>query len=810
MKRTMIFLMTIYILTVLSTLLSTTWVVKQDGTGDFTTISAAITAAQNDHTILVYPGTYYENISFQGKDITITSLYDGDLYDESYIVNTVIDGSQQGSVVTFNNDETRDAVLNGFTITNGLGSFHPGTTKRRRGGGILIQNASPVISNCRIKHNRANRGGGISLVTSGSPLLKGNVISQNHAALYSGVGAGMNTEIEFCSKSLNSIFLNYGGAGADLFLGNTNQSSITLDTLTVLQPDRYFVVYRHTVPHDFELIVNHGKIEPVAADLYVSPGGCDTNSGLTPADPLQTIAMAMIKILPDRLQQRTVHLAEGIYSRSANNQLFPVAPRPYIDITGTNRETTILDLEEETMAIISYYRIGHHFPGTDQSPYLGYYSVKNITIINGANPMSLSVRGAMYLYYNKAFTLENIDIHNCHTGNNEYIEEGMEVIMIFHSTDMTIKNLHISDSSGRHALSIGSYFGVSFNLYAENIRIRNHMPGPLNQWYSGGDGGGMVLSTGGSDAQPLYATLVNVEITDSVIDHIDPFWGQPPFSQLGMGGPSGEVRIINSTIGNNFIGSVNGSGLKLAGAIDYKLINSIIYGNVPYNISLVNSSPEPANIHISHSLIQGGQNGMLYYHNPNVIVNWGEGNIDANPLWLGEVEPDYTGEYPFMPSVFSPARNAGTLEIPDFEFPEFDLAGNQRVYGSSIDMGAYEWNPEVGVDDQTMLPEISEHDYNLHNYPNPVTELRGMGRGNGVGTTISFIMPQEGEAVIDIYNLKGQFVKRVFNAQVPAGEYEVLWNGRDEQERPVATGFYMYRLQINGDTVATGRCTFIK
>jgi len=65
-------------------------------------------------------------------------------------------------------------------------------------------------------------------------------------------------------------------------------------------------------------------------------------------------------------------------------------------------------------------------------------------------------------------------------------------------------------------------------------------------------------------------------------------------------------------------------------------------------------------------------------------------------------------------------------------------------------------------------------------------------------------------SVIDIYNLKGQFVRRVFNAFVQKGEYEVLWNGRDEQERIVSSGFYMYRLQINGETVATGRCTFVK
>src|SRR2546428_9154943 len=37
------------------------------------TIQAAINAASNGDTVLVAPGTYYENINFMGKAITVTS-----------------------------------------------------------------------------------------------------------------------------------------------------------------------------------------------------------------------------------------------------------------------------------------------------------------------------------------------------------------------------------------------------------------------------------------------------------------------------------------------------------------------------------------------------------------------------------------------------------------------------------------------------------------------------------------------------------------------------------------------------------------
>jgi len=72
--------------------------VKQDGTGDFTTIQAAIDAAQDGDVIVVHPGTYYENIRFDGKNITLRSL---DPEDGQVVASTIIDGGQNEAVVTF-------------------------------------------------------------------------------------------------------------------------------------------------------------------------------------------------------------------------------------------------------------------------------------------------------------------------------------------------------------------------------------------------------------------------------------------------------------------------------------------------------------------------------------------------------------------------------------------------------------------------------------------------------------------------------------------------------------------------------------
>ena len=135
------------------------------------TIQAAINAANNGDTVLIAPGTYIENINFNGKTITVTSS-GGSLV-------TTIDGGANGSVVTFNHAETSDAKLDGFTIRNGF--LNGGT-----GGGIVITAASPTISNNIITGNHAAAGIGI-YANDGSPVIRNNTITGNDQT---GAGSG--------------------------------------------------------------------------------------------------------------------------------------------------------------------------------------------------------------------------------------------------------------------------------------------------------------------------------------------------------------------------------------------------------------------------------------------------------------------------------------------------------------------------------------------------------------------------------------------------------------------------------------------
>ncbi len=98
----------------------------------YTTIQSGINAAVNGDTVLVAPGTYNENINFNGKAITVTS--------SGGAAVTIIDGGQMAPAVTFMNGETSASTISGFTIQHG-GSFTAVP------GGIYLYMTSPTILN---------------------------------------------------------------------------------------------------------------------------------------------------------------------------------------------------------------------------------------------------------------------------------------------------------------------------------------------------------------------------------------------------------------------------------------------------------------------------------------------------------------------------------------------------------------------------------------------------------------------------------------------------------------------------------------
>ncbi len=72
------------------------------------------------------------------------------------------------------------------------------------------------------------------------------------------------------------------------------------------------------------------------------------------------------------------------------------------------------------------------------------------------------------------------------------------------------------------------------------------------------------------------------------------------------------------------------------------------------------------------------------------------------------------------------------------------------------------------------------------NFPNPLNP----------STIIRFALPSDGETRLRIYNTAGQVIQSLVEGHQQAGTYMVKWDGRDATGAEVASGAYLYRLEV--------------
>ncbi len=626
---------------------------------EYPSIQSAINAAAfSGDTVLVSPGIYVENIDFYGKDIFLTSHYIFTEHD-STIRQTVIDGGRNGAVVTVENGETRQCVINGFTITNGSGKHFSFFS---HGGGLYIEDSSPTIINCIIKNNyvtAGGSGGGMLLKNSGS-YLSNLIITCNLSNRLAGGIFISNSYIEMDSVNRCSVFQNQAAEYNDI-CNNFNsevEPAIYLDTATVSIVDDYFI------GGNFETVdILNGKVQPAAHDLYVSPEGDNANSGISPAVPLKTIVHALNIIQADSLNPLTIHLLPGVYSPSSG-QVFPLNLRSYVSLLGSGSGQTVIDMEESVYLLMAGFNY-------EKNITLGSMSIVNGTIIDENHPNTL-----IRFIQNSDLIISNTTFRN---NRAQIIDTAslQEPGYFPETTSFLMKNCNfINNVSTVWAGSLVDIDIIDCNFYWDH--------------QVDSSSGSMVVAGHNYYFEHEYTRRIegcrftrNMSTTPGIPGGV---------AGLYIYNAKYPVEVVNCTFADNSTlegGSIfvdNYENAWYGFTSDVLLINSIIWNPQSADEIVfyeVFQNPERSRLILANNNIRNGADGIQLYG--DIDVMWDGGNISVAPLFTDPENNDYTLQEG------SPCIDAGTA-LYVFEGDTILNLSPDQYRGIAPDIGAFEYD----------------------------------------------------------------------------------------------------------------------
>lgn len=712
----------------------------RDGTtflvpGDFSSIQDAIDAASDLDTIVVLPGTYQESIDFSGKAVVVRS--------RSGASDTVIDGNQAGSVVSFTSNEGSGSVLDGFTIVNGTGTT--GLWSYLQGGGICCRSSSPVIRNntisgnsadmgggiyCNdsspeisrntIKENSAYKGGGLYAVDASSPLLLNNMILDNDAGSHGGGICCWNQTSVVITN--NTIFRNSCTREGGGIYGIRNSSIAVTNTIlwanTAAEGPE---IWLGDSAHPSILSISDSDVMGGAAMAHVG-NGCtlDWGDGMIDADPLF--------IDPDT---GDLHLDAGSPCLESGNN--DVGTLPEDDFEGDRRISLItVDIGADELSDGLTFRVPLQFPtiqegidaafNRDEVTVAAGTYVENI-VFNGRKITVTSDDGAEDTVIDGNQAGSVVTFSSCE--GRETVLSGFTItngntgagagICCTHSSPTLRENVVTSNSASGWGGGLccqsqaaplvedNTFFGnsayqggaIGCNNSSPEIRSNSILGNGLT-----GFGGGIWC---GGSATPLITenSITGNQNTGILCEDSAPtimanvISSNSSFTSAGgIGLFNSDALILCNVISGN--AAVYGAGIYCYDS-DATITNNTIRTNWAFStgggLYCSNSSPVITNTIFWDDLAAASPEIEILSGNPlitycDVEGGWpGTGNIDYDPVFFNPDESDFHLIYQ------SPCRNAGSNTAA--QLSAFDFEGDPRVADDTADIGADEFHLHI-------------------------------------------------------------------------------------------------------------------
>jgi FlgD Ig-like domain len=136
------------------------------------------------------------------------------------------------------------------------------------------------------------------------------------------------------------------------------------------------------------------------------------------------------------------------------------------------------------------------------------------------------------------------------------------------------------------------------------------------------------------------------------------------------------------------------------------------------------------------------------------------------------------------------ANYEGYIEIPDMDLANdvYMFVSCDRWGGSGQDyvLNASTRHDSQSADDLNMGDNVRIHP----SYPNPFA----------LKTNLAYSLPQQSDVAIKIYDTTGRMVRDLYsNDTQRPGDYEVSWNGQDNNGTDVGNGVYFANIVVNGE-----------
>lgn len=777
--------------------------------GDYPTIQQGINASSNGDTVLVQPGTYIENINYNGKNITVASLY-LIARDTSYISQTIINGGQDGTVVMFESGEDSTAVLIGFTITNGFSNS---------GGGIRCYSSGPTIKNSIVENNSVSGnpqggGGGICCYTWEDTTywvrIEDVVVRNNTAGgTFGGTGGGINCK----NMSLEIINVKIQNNSTSHIGGNWSKGGgIYIESPSNGHFDTIFL--RDCTISGNETHGNGGGIylndlsdtSSSISLIFDSINRCNINSnkGALGAD-LYTNKFLNVILNTFTVMNPTDYHAEPLYNYSfdiQNSKLQQVNSSLFVSPDGDNSNSGLTSddplrtidyalsilrvdsLHPQTLNLLEGFYDDQFYP-INIPDFLNFVGVSDSLVILDAG----NRERVMTIINNKSNLITGICLQRGH-GN----PQGGGIYCI-HSDPL------IQDVTIRNNYAYGPAGGWGGGLYFENSSPS--IVDALVEDNTSTRGGGLYYRTFGNDYWTSKLLLLNVVIknnnsgvegggiyfsgSNSEFQNVLIVGNTSTFGGGGMYCHATNSTFKNLTISENISSGgqqQEGGGIYYGGRSN-SIFNSIIYGNMPDQIEFMEDSPypgQPDTLQISFSNIQHGLDSIGTLLNDTVF--WLEGNIDLNPQFIG------TGTDPYSLDTDSPCIDSGIPDTSGLNLPNADIILNMRIWDGDyngtevIDMGAYEFGSIPVLIEEPVVNENDDID-ELTVFPNPFCQL----------TSVRFKVYEKSYITISIYNQVGERVDTMFIGEKYKGLYEITWAPTN-----LSSGIYFIKLQTNRQT----------